>query len=144
MSLSAPRHSLTARLIAWAALTLFAIRAVVPAGFMLDVKALASERYSIVICSPQGLKTITLDANGAPVGDQDRPAQDHAAKASTHCPFAAAVAKALPPPEPLLLRLPQHNAGVVAWRISGLELPPILAGPPAGARAPPSLPPTTI
>lgn len=139
---SAPRHSLTARLIAWAAMALFAVRAIMPAGFMLDVKALASERYSIVICSPEGLKTITLDADGVPLKNQDRPAKEHT-KASTHCPFATVVAKMLPPPDPQPLLLPQQSDAAVAWRIATLELPPILAGPPAGARAPPSLPLTT-
>jgi len=143
MHLTVPR-SLTARLMAWLVLAVFAARAVIPAGFMLDVAALAADRYSIVICSPEGLKTITLDANGAPVSEPRQQGKHQQAEAGSKCPFAIAITKALPLPEFLAAVLPLETPRTIAWRIAALELPPILAGPPAGARAPPPASPTTI
>ncbi|MCB1511296.1 MAG: DUF2946 domain-containing protein [Hyphomicrobiaceae bacterium] len=66
----------------------FAIRALVPPGFMLISSASASTGLQIVVCTSQGLKLIGLDEHGKPIGD------DHQASHHGSCPYG-------PPPAAL-------------------------------------------
>lgn len=68
------------------------LRALIPAGFMPDLSAAASGRFSIVICTAAGTRAGFADATGAPVAPGDA---EHASVVEGLCPFAAAGATAL-------------------------------------------------
>ncbi len=121
------------RLAAWLVLGALFLRALVPAGFMPDLGALADGAYPITICSGGFEKTILLDKDGNPV---DQPAP-HASESP--CVFAAVVSLALPLLAAILLPL-LALAPLARWVPSSsaptpFPRPPGLAGP----RAPPAL-----
>ncbi|QFT70480.1 hypothetical protein FIU93_27090 [Labrenzia sp. THAF35] len=71
----------------------FLVTALVPKGYMPDVRA--DGGFTVTLCTTEGLRTVTLDANGAeipPGSDEDSPAE----KASRHCVFAGVGAFAAP------------------------------------------------
>lgn len=125
----------TRRAVATLALFLFALHAVLPAGYMLDTDSLRDGRYEVVVCTGAGLQSVVLDKSGNRV-DPDgsgTPAADGALK----CPFATVAGKALAVPEqPVPLT-------VHAVRTVSSLLPPALGLPasadrlPLGSRAPP-------
>jgi hypothetical protein len=124
---TAARHA-----VAGLALVLFALHAVLPAGYMLDLESLRDGRYEVVICTGAGLQTIVLDKSGNKV-DPAAPAADGTVK----CPFATVAGKALAVPgQPVVL---ETHAGRT---VPGV-LPPMLSRPasadvlPLGSRAPP-------
>jgi hypothetical protein len=64
----------------------FALRALIPAGFMPDFAAAADGKFRVVICSAQGIKTVTLSLDGK---------VDHTpGKGHEVCPFASVPAAA--------------------------------------------------
>lgn len=71
---------------------LAALRGVVPTGFMPDVSGLADGVFQIVICSPHGVETRTVDATGAPVTPGHT---EHGPADNGLCLFAGAAALAL-------------------------------------------------
>ena len=126
----------TRRVIATLALFLFALHAVLPAGYMLDTDSLRDGRYEVVICTGAGLQTVVVDKSGNRIADG--PATP-GGEGTLKCPFATVAGKALAVPEqPVLLTI--HAARAVP----GL-LPPALGLPasadrlPLGSRAPPIL-----
>ena len=134
------RHARLRGVAAW--LTLFSVLlwSLVPSGFMPGVTD--DGRFTIVICSPDspdGFRTITLDADGAEVpANADLPADDH--RESDHgspCIFAVGLALAAPDDSPPLSdALPQARPLVfpgVSWALAAISLRPL------GARAPPAL-----
>ena len=127
----------TRRVIATLALFLFALHAVLPAGYMLDADSLRDGRYEVVICTGAGLQTVVVDKSGNRVAP-DGPTTP-GGEGTLKCPFATVAGKALAVPEqPVLLTI--HAARAVP----GL-LPPALGLPasadrlPLGSRAPPIL-----
>lgn len=134
------RHAGLRGIAAW--LTLFSVLlwSLVPSGFMPGVTD--DGRFTIVICSPDspdGFRTITLDADGAEIpAGADWPTDDH--RESDHaspCIFAVGLALAAPAgPLPLSGVLPQARPLAfpgVSWALAAISLRPL------GARAPPSL-----
>lgn len=77
----------------FAAAVLFAfwLQALVPAGFMPDIKGQEKGVFKIVVCTAQGSDTVTLDKNGHPVG---KPAKHDGSKRDL-CAFGAAPHNAL-------------------------------------------------
>lgn len=109
----------------------FALRAVIPVGFMPDLAALGQERVEIVICTGIGAQSIEVDADGQPVkpGPSDR--------SSTECPFAATFATAVLSPvmgEVEIARLERSEPVPVS---GATALRPAVRGAPLGSRAPP-------
>lgn len=117
-------------------LVLFALRAIIPVGYMPDPAALQDGRFEIVICTPAGLKTVTVvpDKTG-PADPADSSSDDLSA---TECPFHLVLAKALVLPEQsgVPLRWASASAPVAASSPTSV-LRPSLPGPPLGSRAPP-------
>lgn len=116
----------------WLVLALFALKALVPPGFM---PATQQAGTLIQLCSAAG--TIWV---AGPSKSSDAPDERHAAQAAT-CPMGAMLATvALPSaPAPLLA------AGTVMTHPLAARAPPAIhegspPGPPLGARAPPLLP----
>ena len=116
----------------WLVLVLFALKALVPPGFM---PATQQAGTLIQLCSAAG--TIWV---AGPSKHSDAPDERHAAQAAT-CPMGAMLATvALPSaPAPLLA------AGTVMTHPLAARAPPAIhegspPGPPLGARAPPLLP----
>ncbi len=113
---------------------LMVLRAAVPLGFMPDLTRLAGGVLEIVICSAEGIGTITVDESGDPVtpGHPD-PGPAH----NSLCPFAAA-ALAL-----ALAALAVVLFGLIRWpeslgyTLSGAELASARVLGSLGPRAPP-------
>ncbi|HBT42492.1 MAG TPA: DUF2946 domain-containing protein [Rhodospirillaceae bacterium] len=127
----------TRRAVATLALFLFALHAVLPAGYMLDTDSLRDGRYEVVICTGAGLQTVVVDKSGNRVAP-DGPATP-GGEGTLKCPFATVAGKALAVPEqPVLLTIHAVRS------VPGL-LPPALGLPasadrlPLGSRAPPIL-----
>lgn len=109
-------------------LVVFALRALVPPGYMPELSGLSKGVLKVVICTASGTKT--LDAGG----------QDHRSPASHHdqpCAFAGLVVFDVPQLEPVAV---QHAVASSADLIAPLavSLPPARAGPILGSRGPPS------
>jgi hypothetical protein len=92
----------------WLLLPLLALRALVPAGFMLDA---SSDGLSMVICSGGVYKTVSVDhGDQAPVTDHGQQTQH----GDSICPFAVAATGA-PAPSALPMVLGALSAiGIVA------------------------------
>lgn len=73
------------RLLISLVLFLVVLRALVPPGYMPDLAAARDGVITLVICSPDGLRTVSLDENGKPV----EPGQSPEEHQRQHCPFAA-------------------------------------------------------
>lgn len=127
----------TRRAVAWLALFLFALHAVLPTGYMLDTESLRDGRYEVVICTGAGLQSVVLDTSGnriAPDGPAT-PGSDGTLK----CPFATVAGKALAVPEqpvPLTAHAVRSVPGVLP---PALVLPASVVRLPLGSRAPPIL-----
>lgn len=117
------------------AVLLFAVRAIVPVGYMPDLGALRDGQVQIVICTGTGTQALLVDAAGQPL-DQER-APDHADAADCSFATATATAVALPVTAPALAR-PAFASGAHSGGESVALLPPV-QGPPLGSRAPPAL-----
>lgn len=115
-------------------LALFFLRALVPAGFMPDLAAAQDGVITITICTPQGISTILLDENGAPV-DPDRTPEP---QTGDHCWFASAGAIDLPetPRNPIPASLTQD---VSHWSPQQTLYRERGTSGPLGPRAPPTV-----
>lgn len=124
-------------------LVLFALRAIIPVGYMPDPSALQDGRFEIVVCTPAGLKTITVspDAAGPDTAGADQDAAEDGAAddlTATECPFQTVIAQALVLPDRVGIALSWASAGappVGPEPVSALR--PVLLGSPLGPRAPP-------
>lgn len=122
-------RSLAARL----TLALFALRALVPVGYMPDLGAARDGQVRVVLCTGYGSKSVLVDESGAPVEDQDEAKHG----AAGDCPFGAAPAAALIGAEPAAaLAIPDLKQASLAPGDASVLLPPA-QGPPLGQRAPP-------
>jgi len=108
---------------------IFLLRALIPAGFMPDAKALGEGRFELVICTSSGERVahaIDLGSgNGAPE-----------TWAGADCPYHFSVSQVVTPtiaPVPVEFAVRAANGFFAA---SDTLLPPAL-GPPLGQRAPP-------
>jgi hypothetical protein len=112
-------------------LVVFAARALVPAGFMLEASAAGDGTMTIVICTGQGTQIISLDADGKPIP----PKPAHAD--TSLCPYSASGTTALASDEPLELETQVYAAAVtytLAAQISRVTPKPGASS----ARGPPS------
>lgn len=112
----------------WLVLALFALKALVPQGFM----PATQQGTLIQLCSAAG--TIWV---AGPAKHSDAPDERHAAQAAT-CPMGAMLAAVALPPSPA----PLLAAGSIMAHPLAARAPPLVAegsppGPPLGARAPP-------
>ena len=117
-------------------LVLFAFRAMIPVGYMPDPAALQDGRFEIVVCTPAGLKTVTVAPDKAGPADAEAPSSENLS--ATDCPFHLVLAKALVLPDHIGVPLDWEHASapVVAPTLISV-LRPALLGPPLGSRAPP-------
>ncbi|WP_420558912.1 DUF2946 family protein [Tepidicaulis sp.] len=119
------------RTVLWLSLFVLFLNALLPAGYMPGARA-EDGSFTIVICSASGLKTLTLDAAGNAISqDEDGGAE------STGCLYWTATAHYIAAPEITLtaMALPAA-ASPRAPQGHGVVLPPAI-GPPLGAQAPP-------
>lgn len=119
----------------WLALVALALRALVPAGYMPDTRALHDGRLAVTFCSAAGdlsVRRLALSFDGSKT-DHDT------AGTGAQCPFAL-LAHVAPVPAPalttLLLTAAAHPPHVSVYR--ALPVQPA-QGPPLGSRAPPLL-----
>jgi hypothetical protein len=110
---------------------LLLLRALFPAGYMLDVRPQSGALFGIKICTSAGMRVVLVDADGQPAPSQHDTQGDHP------CAFAA-LAEAAVVPEVCCAPWPT-TAVAVAFGSHDFHLPPIRAGPPLGARGPPLL-----
>jgi hypothetical protein len=127
-----PARRCIARLI----LVLFALRAVVPVGYMPDLGALEHGQVRIVVCTGAGFKSLLVDEAGRPVDAQEPGTSQHA---GADCPFGTAAAKAFLAPTLVAAHEPPAVEQSVFHPGSGVALLPPAQGPPLGPRAPPTL-----
>ena len=115
-------------------LFLVLLRALVPPGYMPDLAAAQDGIITLVICSPDGLRTISLDENGNPVEPAEAP-EEHQRQ---HCPFASVGSIDIPQlaKEPVPIVFTMRAALWSPQECLGAERP--VAGP-VGSRAPPAL-----
>lgn len=107
------------------------LRVIVPAGYMPDFSAASDGMFKVVICTANGMQTVSLDEDGQPVPDQSTGHVDQP------CAFSGLAAVALPTAETFEPISLTFEAAVLA-RHSEPELPVSVRGPPLGSRAPPS------
>ncbi|MFN4089558.1 MAG: DUF2946 family protein [Alphaproteobacteria bacterium] len=130
-------RTLTARwrMLAHATLLLFALRTLIPVGFMPDPGLLKQGELQIVLCTAQGPTTVTVDTAGNPV-DPTSPDPTGPAFASD-CPFGTASAKAAALPATPTTPAPGALAASAPPPAPAFGLRPPAHGPPLGSRAPP-------
>ncbi len=124
------------RVVLWLALLALTLRALVPAGYMPDARALHDGRLEVTFCSAAGdLPALTLALSS---GDQGKAGHD-AADAGALCPFGL-LAHLAPAPAPAISPL-LLAASRPALPAPARETLPAqaAAGPPLGSRAPPFL-----
>lgn len=107
----------------------FALRALIPTGYMPDFSALSNGVMKVVICTASGAKTLDLK-----LGDDPQPA-DHSGQP---CSFAGVTAVTLPTIEIAAVEFPVATQARVN-RPAQVMLPPVRAGPPVGSRGPPEI-----
>lgn len=132
------RQSLACRYAARVTLLFFALRAMLPAGYMPEIGALEHGQVRIVICTGGGTQTLLVDEAGRPVKEDNRDAAPHGAAGD--CAFGMATAQAFTLPQALVLPDgPGHaSADQAPGRVDALRS--VALGPPLGPRAPPVLP----
>lgn len=113
-------------------LALFALRALVPVGYMPDLAAAGDGQVRIVICTGYGSKSILVDETGAPADDRGTSQPGHG-----DCPFGTASGAAFLAPEPALAPLHPVLAQGFLPPAGAQSLTPPAQGPPLGQRAPP-------
>ncbi len=110
----------------------FALRALVPLGYMPDFHALSQGTFKVVICTASGSKTLEVDSQGKIL-----PATPGKTHNDQPCAFTGLAALNLPQLdivtfEPVLA----DDAPLMAPL--AVTLPPVRAGPILGSRGPPS------
>ena len=116
---------------------LFLIRAMIPGGFMPDLGAMHDGRLEIILCSVDGMKTITVNASGRATADDPLPGSKHSA-GYDFCPLGSVTSQALALPTAVMASIGFHPAISDDLPSSDIHrLPPAL-GPPLGSRAPPT------
>jgi len=113
-------------------LACFAVRALIPIGYMPDVQVGAKGILKVVICTSAGAKSIAIDAQGKPAPSDKQTHHDQTCAFSglATVTVASADGVALPPPDFT------RSAPIV--RVQDV-LPPVRAGPVLGSRGPPQI-----
>ncbi len=121
------------RLVAGIALAIFVFRALIPAGFMPDAKALAEGRFELVICTASGERVVHVIDLGSP---DSGGSNDPEPSSFDDCPYNLALGKiyTTSAATPVLVEFAIHAHGFGA--AAAFLFPPAL-GPPLGQRAPP-------
>ncbi|WP_447921519.1 DUF2946 family protein [Achromobacter aegrifaciens] len=125
-----------ARGVLWLALLALTLRALVPAGYMPDTRALHDGRLEVTFCSAAGelsALTVALSPDGKGTAGHDT------ADAGALCPFGL-LAHVAPAPAPALTPL-LLAVGRPVLPAPARDAPPArtASGPPLGSRAPPFL-----
>lgn len=110
----------------------FALRAIIPVGYMPDFGALSKGVLSVTICTTQGLKTISVDADGKTLPGKKHQDQNHP------CAFAGIAQVAISVGE-IALSLTSYDDAEDQIPDLAVTLPPLRAGPALGSRGPPQL-----
>lgn len=115
-----------------ALLLTFVLRALIPQGYMPSFDMSAGGAIKLVICTTQGAKIVSFDAEGQPHNDSSGQHSDQV------CAFAGLATASLEAPAapeiPAPVRLSVANPGLERF-----VLPPVRAGPRLGSRGPPLL-----
>lgn len=111
---------------------LFALRALVPTGFMLSPAALADGVVRMTLCDGYSTRSVLVDPDGNIV--EDHGDTDLAGK---HCDFATASLAATLTPPPLLPAPSMLRAAQIPAPAAAEFARPQVRGPPLGSRAPP-------
>jgi hypothetical protein len=127
----ASKFDVVRRWVANLLLLAFALRALVPVGYMPDFEAAARGSYKIVICTTAGAQSIVIDEDGNKVP------QKHGDHNDQPCAFAGMAAFVDVQFKIAPLAVPVTFADLFAFRES-VVLPPTRAGPVLGSRAPPA------
>ncbi|MEQ1672187.1 MAG: DUF2946 family protein [Hyphomicrobium sp.] len=112
----------------------FALRALIPAGFMPAFTAAPDGGFKVVICTSTGIQTLllnVLDDGGAPPGQ-------HSGQAGEACAFSGMSSVSLP--QIASVDIAFGPLPVASWASHRAHvLPPVRAGPVLGSRGPPAL-----
>ncbi|WP_313702517.1 DUF2946 family protein [Achromobacter sp.] len=129
-------RALRAEAVLWLAILALALRALVPAGYMPDTRALHDGRLEVTFCSAAG--NLSSFSVALPSADGGKAPHD-SANTGAQCPFGLLVhvtPATAPAMTPLLLTAAGHPSFPLPHRA-----PPAQPahGPPLGSRAPPPL-----
>ena len=125
---AAHQRSTVGRWLTWLLLALMCLRALIPSGYM--TAAAADGSITLVICTAQGAKTITLGPDYEPTGEE----QDQSA-ASEPCAFAGLMPVVVEPPCAIAVAAPVvAEVALPAMPRRGVR-PPTRAGPAHGSCA---------
>lgn len=129
-------RALRAEAVLWLALLALTLRALVPAGYMPDTRALHDGRLEVTFCSAAGNLasfSVALPADGGGKAPHDT------ANTGAQCPFGL-LAHVTPATAPAMTPLLLTAAGHPSFPTPHRALPAQPAhGPPLGSRAPPPL-----
>ena len=138
---SSRSHDGRFNLIAWFALLALAFKALVPAGYMVDVSP-ETGGLTITLCSGAGnTRTVVLDLATGTTTELPDGHDGHDDGAQDPCPYAAAAKfVSLKPPagDHVVVRLPNRAAPVVTPDHGPIPTS-LVTGSPIGSRAPPRL-----
>jgi hypothetical protein len=127
------RNRLLFRAIAGALALAFALRALIPVGYMPDFATLSKGSFEVVICSAAGHGGVAiLDLAGRPAPHK------HGGKVDHVCAFSGMAAVAFPVVQssPVVIG---RTFLIQARQFADSLVPPARAGPPLGSRGPPAI-----
>ncbi|MEQ1669948.1 MAG: DUF2946 family protein [Hyphomicrobium sp.] len=107
----------------------FALRALIPVGYMPDFASAANGSFKVVICTAAGTQTVYLNLDGSP------PTPQHTSNDGDQCAFSGIATVTLPEVAADAIRWSSNASTAVA--VQRESLPPIRAGPVLGSRGPP-------
>lgn len=119
-------------LIVRALLTAFVLRALIPVGYMPDFGAVSKGVFKVVVCTAQGLKTMSVDLNG-----EQTPPSKHGGHDHHPCAFSG-MATVAANDDGVVVAVPAYDTAAAIAPQRAVVLPPSRAGPPLGSRAPPA------
>ena len=128
------------RSVARVVIALFLLRAMIPVGFMPDLKALQDGRVEITLCTADGLKTVLAESPGhSKDSGQDRSSDSNKPVAGDHCPFGSVATQAV-----ALAAAGTATSATDAYVgpvFPAFDPSPrdVAQGPPLGSRAPPAV-----
>lgn len=112
---------------------LFALRSLIPFGYMPNMQSLAKGKIEITICSPTGPQSTVISVP-VPVNHQ----QEHANDGMLDCPFSIVNAQGMLAGSPDASISTLNAVALAVPSLSQSQVMHVLAsGPPLGSRAPP-------
>ncbi len=110
------------------------LRAVLPSGYMPDLRAASKGELSLTLCNAYGeLRSIRISLK-----DKQESPPTHDGISAFNCPFAVLAAQALLPPSGPVLAAPVRTTLTQAFLPYRSHAIVPAAGPPLGSRAPPA------